>query len=152
MKLSFYQVALFGVWLQHQGSNPTGFCTAPLKHHNCHKKTCTKKLMKYRDKSTCYLKKKMMFWVSPPGLKRQVNCVYVLFYSCWNVPTCYMQGGTISQFRDYMQYWTLDILMNIRRREEVPSLHKEEKGWQKQILCRGFFMGKGCNIVSNEKR
>ena len=96
MKLSFYQVALISVWLQHQGSNPTGFCTAPLKHHNCHKKTCTKKLMKYRDKSTCYLKKKWCFGFlhqaciehfKTGSKKRQVNCVYVLFYSCWNVPT-----------------------------------------------------------------
>ena len=91
-----YQVALISFWLQHQGSNPTGFCTAPLKHHNCHKKTCTKKLMKYRDKSTCYLKKKWCFGFlhqaciehfKTGSKKRQVNCVYVLFYSCWNVPT-----------------------------------------------------------------
>ena len=88
MKWSFYQVALISFWLQHQGSNPTGFCTAPLKHHNCHKKTCTKKLMIYRNKSTNYLKKKVIVWVSPSGLnwtfktgsKKEKWTVYVCMY------------------------------------------------------------------------
>ena len=63
---------------------------------------------------------------------------------------CCIQGGTISQFRDYMQYWTLDILMNIRRRSQ--AFTRERKGGKNKFFAGGFFMGKGCNIVSNEKR
>ena len=94
MKLSFYQVALISVWLQHQGSNPTGFCTAPLKHHNCHKKTCTKKLMKYRDKSTCYLKKKWCFgflhhsrieYFKKRSEKTSELCIVLFMLKCSNI-------------------------------------------------------------------
>ena len=53
---------------------------------------------------------------------------------------CYIQGGTISQFRDYMQYWTLDILMNIRRREGDPKPSQGRERVAKTNSLQGDFL------------
>ena len=46
----------------------------------------------------------------------------------------------ISQFRDYMQYWTLDILMNIRRREGDPKPSQGRERVAKTNSLQGNFL------------